>query len=56
MGDEIRDSYELIDKFMEEGEALVNVINSLTGFSPENPNPLTMRMTRFIKQTKEDRQ
>lgn len=55
MNDDFRDSYEAIGKFMREGESLVNALNASTGYTPENPNPLTARMSRLIKEMKEER-
>ena len=46
--------FHVIKLMQEEGEKLVNALNSSTGFSPENPNPLTVKMTRIIKEFKEE--
>jgi hypothetical protein len=46
----------LAGQLEEEGEKLVNALNASTGHTPENPNPLTKKMSRLIKEMRDERE
>jgi hypothetical protein len=43
-----KEQEDTIRELADEGRALISALNSLTGYSHENPNPLVKRMLRLI--------